>query len=123
MPDTPNDLDLSFLNEIADGSDEFIIESIDMFLEQAPEILEAVSTAISSRDWPAAGASAHKIKATLGFFGMNNCLALMQDVEHMCKTGSPDADDVSAKFNEVQGMINANLLLLEKIKAEKQANL
>lgn len=123
MPDTSNDLDLSFLNEIADGSDEFIVESIDMFLEQAPEILGAVSAAIAVQDWPVAASAAHKIKATLGFFGMNNCLALMQGVEHLCKTGSPDPDDVATKFNEVQGMINANLVLLEQIKTEKQANL
>jgi hypothetical protein len=33
------DFDLSFLYEIADGSDEFIVESIGMFLEQTPQPL------------------------------------------------------------------------------------
>jgi hypothetical protein len=33
------DLDLSFLYEIADGSDEFIVDSIGMFLDQTPAVV------------------------------------------------------------------------------------
>ena len=40
MSDINLDLDLTYLNEIADGSDEFIIESIDVFLDQTPVILQ-----------------------------------------------------------------------------------
>ena len=42
MPDNlpPQDLDLSFLYEIADGSDDFIVDSIGMFLEQTTHLLD-----------------------------------------------------------------------------------
>ena len=51
MPDTPSnqDLDLSFLYEIADGSNEFIIESIDMLLQQTPEQLKNIGDSIFSK--------------------------------------------------------------------------
>jgi HPt (histidine-containing phosphotransfer) domain-containing protein len=114
------DLDLSLLQEIADGSDEFIIESIDMFLQQTPVSMQEVSDAFETMDWATAASAAHKMKATLGFFGMLNSQALIQQIELACKSGSPDVIDVIAKFNQVQALLNANITALEQIKAEAQ---
>jgi len=120
---TNKDIDLSFLYEIADGSDEFIVESIGMFLEQSPEILQAVEDALMVKDWPLAATSAHKIKANLGFFGMLNSQALIQEIERACKTGSPDVYEVNSKFKQVKAIINDNLSALNKLKEEKEAGL
>lgn len=117
------DLDLSLLNEIADGSDEFIIESIDMFLQQAPEILGAINDHIEEMDWMAAGLSAHKIKATLGFFGMNATQALIQEVELSCKAGGQNPLEIIRKFNQAKANISANSITLTKLRAEAQARL
>jgi HPt (histidine-containing phosphotransfer) domain-containing protein len=65
------DFDLSFLEEIADGNKEFLIESIEMFLVQTPEIFNNISQAISANDWVTTAALAHKVKSNLGFFGMD----------------------------------------------------
>jgi HPt (histidine-containing phosphotransfer) domain-containing protein len=115
------DLDLTLLEEIADGSDEFMIESIDMFLQQTPISLQEVSNAFDDMDWVTAGAAAHKLKATLGFFGMLNSQALIQQIELACKTGHPDVMDVVGKFDQVQALIAANTIALQQIKAEKKA--
>jgi HPt (histidine-containing phosphotransfer) domain-containing protein len=117
------DIDLSFLYEIADGSDEFIVDSIGMFIDQSPDILQAVGDAIAVHDWASASASAHKIKANLGFFGMLNSQALIQEIETACKTGAPNPGELAAKFNEVKVIIDDNLVALGQIKAEKEANL
>ena len=70
MPDnSAQDLDLTFLYEIADGSDEFVVESIDMLLQQAPEMLNSIDRALQSTDWPTAAASAHKLKPSMGCLG------------------------------------------------------
>ena len=123
MSENNNDIDLTFLYEIADGSDEFIVESITMFLDQSPQIMQEIDVALKAQDWATATASAHKIKANLGFFGMLNSQAIIQEIEHACKASSPNPAEVKAKFNEVSGIINASLLTLEKIKAEKEVNL
>ena len=123
MPENNTDIDLTFLYEIADGSDEFIVESISMFLDQSPQIMQEIDTAIKTQDWVTASASAHKIKANLGFFGMLNSQAIIQEIEHICKAGNPDPAQVAANFKEVNGIINSSLTELEKIKAEKEANL
>ena len=123
MPDNIADIDLTFLYEIADGSDEFIVESIGLFLQQSPEILGQVSDAINRGDWPTAASSAHSIKANLGFFGMQNSNALIVEVESACKAGGQDPAGIRAKFNEARAIINNALIKLSEIKAEREANL
>ena len=122
MADTvPNpDLDLSFLYEIADGSDEFIVESIDMFLQQTPQLLTEIGQGIESQNWNVAGAAAHKLKPNLGFFGMHLLQGMMQEIEVMAKGGIPDTAAISQKFNTAKVMIDENLVKLEQLKAEKQ---
>lgn len=117
------DLDLSLLNEIADGSNEFIIESIDMFLQQTPVSLQDISNAFENMDWATAASAAHKMKATLGFFGMLNCQALVQHIEMASKTNAPDVMDLIAKFDQVQAILAANTTALQQIKAEAETNL
>jgi HPt (histidine-containing phosphotransfer) domain-containing protein len=117
------DLDLSFLDEIADGSAEFVIESIDMFLQHTPEMLQMITTAIADKDWAVVASVAHKLKPNLGFFGMPVSQALIQEIEIMTKSGAPEPELVSSKFNEVKGIVDANIVSLTKIKAEKEASL
>jgi HPt (histidine-containing phosphotransfer) domain-containing protein len=112
------DLDLTFLYEIADGSTEFIGESIDMFLEHTPELLKTITAAIDAQDWPVAAGAAHKLKPNCGFFGMPQSQAMIQEVELMAKAGAPDAGLLVSKFNEVKAIIENNLTTLVKIKGE-----
>ena len=117
IPSGP-DFDLALLLEIADGSDEFIVDSIEMFLQQTPESLQQVSDAINAQDWPTAGSAAHKMKSTLGFFGMLNSQALIQQIEQSCKSGSPNIDELLTQLNQVKANIAENTVKLNKIKAD-----
>ena len=123
MTQANKDLDLTFLYEIADGSNEFIIESIDMLLQQAPEMLENIETAIKASDWAAAASSAHKLKPSMGFFGMLLSQELLQDVEHLCKAGASDPELIREKFDRANELINSNIPELSRLRAEKQAEL
>ncbi len=122
MPDTPanTDFDLSFLYEIADGSDEFIVESIDMFTVQTPQLMQEIGQGIDTQNWQVAGAAAHKLKPNMGFFGMLNLQGMMQEIEAMCKSGSPDQAVLSQKFADAKTIVDNNLVKLAEIKAEKQ---
>jgi HPt (histidine-containing phosphotransfer) domain-containing protein len=121
---SPNqDIDLSLLYEIADGSDEFIVESIDMFMQQTPELLEEINNDIAAKDWLNAGLAAHKLKATLGFFGMLNSQSLIQDIELSCKAGTPVPADITAKFNQAQALVALNYKILATLRAETKARI
>lgn len=117
------DLDLAFLYEIADGSDEFIVDSITMFLDQTPQLLDSINTAINAQDWVVASQASHKLKPNLGFFGMPWCQATIQEVEIACKNGGENPAAIIETFNQVKTMVNSNLIALNKIKIEKEANL
>ena len=117
IPSGP-DFDLTLLLEIADGSSEFIVDSIDMFLHQTPESLQQVIDAINAQDWPTAGSAAHKMKSTLGFFGMLESQALIHKVELSCKAGSPDVSEVLTQVNQVKANIAENTEKLNQIKAD-----
>jgi HPt (histidine-containing phosphotransfer) domain-containing protein len=124
MPVTPSDdLDLTFLYEIADGSTEFVIESIDMLLQQAPELLGTIKAALQASDWPVAAGAAHKLKPSMGFFGMLLSQELLQEIELLCKAGGQDPQLISEKFGQVQELISQNMTALARVKAEKEAEL
>jgi HPt (histidine-containing phosphotransfer) domain-containing protein len=125
MSDTSQnqDLDLSFLYEIAGGNNEFIVESIGMFLQQTPELLQAIDQSIGVQDWKTVASSAHKLKSNLGFFGMLASQALIQDVEIFAKNGGQEPGQLTAKFKQVKEIVDHNLITLNKIKAEKEAAL
>ena len=122
MAENLPDLDLSFLYEIADGSDEFIVDSIGMFLEQTPQLIELIDSAINAHDWSSAASAAHKLKPNLGFFGMTGGQTMMQEIEAFAKTGI-DMDALKAKYDEANGIVTSCLAPLQRIKAEKEAEL
>ena len=115
------DLDLSLLNEIADGSDEFIVDTITMFLDQTPVLLNEIAAGIAANDWVTAGAAAHKIKATLGFFGMLNTHGLIQQIEAECKAGG--ASSTGDTLAEATAIVNENLPTLKQLRDEASARL
>ena len=119
----PQDLDLSFLYDIADGSTEFIVESIDMFLQHTPELLATITSGIASDDWSVVAEASHKLKPNLGFFGMTQCQANLQEVELMAKAGAPDPVLLKSKFEDIKAVVNDNITSLILIKAEKEAEL
>lgn len=121
--DTQNsepDFDLSFLEEIADGSKEFLIESIDMFLVQTPEIFGNLTTSIASKDWVTTAALAHKVKSNLGFFGMLRIKDEMQEIEIGAKAGGTNPL-LPAIFESAKKAVAKSIEQLREIKKEKEA--
>ena len=114
--------DLSLLLEIADGSDEFLVESIDMFLHQTPDLMGTIYHAIQAQDRAILASSAHKLKPNLGFFGMTTAQAIMLDIEMLTKNDG-DFNEIIAKYNQVSGMIQPTLIKLQQIKLEREASL
>jgi len=111
--------DLAFLFEIADGATEFIVESIDMFLQQTPELMTTIYNAIQAKDAPVIAGAAHKLKPNLGFFGMHIAQAMMQELESMAKNGE-DFTAIEAKYIAIRSILKPTLDKLKLIKAEKE---
>jgi len=117
---TEQDFDLSFLEEIADGNKEFMIESIDMFLVQTPEIFNNLTQSISARDWATTSALAHKVKSNLGFFGMQRIKDEMQEIESNAKAGGTDPM-LAIKFESTKKAVTKTIEQLYEIKKQIEA--
>lgn len=116
------EIDMSYLNDIAGGSEEFMIEMIDIFIEQTPLYFEQLEDAVNSRDWKAVGDVAHKIKPTLAFMGIEEAKEIMGDIERKARIND-NVSEIPAMFADIKDRCQDLYQSLEKIKKELEANL
>lgn len=108
--------DLSYLNEIASGSVEFMIDMINVFLEQTPLYFEQLNEAVDQKSWKEAGEIAHKIKPTLAFMGVEDAKNAMAEIERKARS-LKNVDTIKVELQDI------NLLcahLYEKLEQHKQ---
>ncbi|WP_069659843.1 Hpt domain-containing protein [Arcticibacter eurypsychrophilus] len=116
------DVNLAYLNDIAGGSTEFIIDMIDIFIEQTPIYFTQLGEAIQQKDWKATADLAHKIKPTLAFVGADELKDMMSVIESNARK-LIDVDTIEADFLEInqtciliyEGLAKAKQELLSKI--------
>ncbi len=65
------EVDLTYLESIADGDKEIIEELINIFIDQIPEFTEGLSASLINKDWRLLAGVAHKAKSSVVSMGMN----------------------------------------------------
>lgn len=114
------DVDLSYLRDVASGSTEFMIEMIDIFLDQTPEYFEKLDQAVKDKDWKTVADVAHKIKPTLIFMGVDVTKHDIGDIERKARN-LEYLEDIEPQFNSIKLMSAQLFKRLEEIKTEIQA--
>ncbi len=110
-------IDLSYLNEVADGNVEFIVEMIDIFLAQTPDTLKGLLNAIEQKNWNSISELSHKIKPTLGFIGVHSVREVMADIEMKAKK-EIDYDWIYKEYTMMEEVFNTIYINLENTKKE-----
>ncbi len=108
-------IDLSYLRDVSSGSNEFMIEMIELFLDQTPAYFEQLRQFISEENWPKVADIAHKIKPTLAFMGADAAkdrmaeietnarnLTNTESIEHTFKSLLEFSGDLFSKLTEVK---------------------
>lgn len=116
------EIDLSYLSDIAGGSEEFMIDMIDIFIEQTPLYFDQLEQAVNSSDWKSVGDVAHKIKPTLAFMGINEAKDIMAEIERKART-SDNVAEIPSMFVEIKGKCAELYTDLDKIREELKAKL
>ena len=95
--------DLSQLEELAGGMQEFVFSMVDTFLEHTPGQLAELKSAFASGDLSSMGGQAHKIKPNIDLFGINSIREEIRTVETLGKEGnnSPDLPGMIDKIDTV----------------------
>jgi HPt (histidine-containing phosphotransfer) domain-containing protein len=112
-------LDLSYLKDVASGSDEFMIDMIDLFLDQTPAYFEQLEQFISEENWSKVADIAHKIKPTLAFMGVDSARESMAGIEQNARN-LVNLEAISPAFQILKEMSVQLYKQLEEVKASLQ---
>ncbi len=96
-------LNLSYLQDISGGDADFMIEMIDIFLDQTPKYFAHLSEALADKNWPLVAETAHKIKPTLAFMGADAESAEMQFIEKSARV-LVNLDELQGRFDAVKAV-------------------
>jgi HPt (histidine-containing phosphotransfer) domain-containing protein len=80
--------DLSYLESMSMGSNELIIEMIQIFIDQLPEFTEGLVTHLKNKDYIALGALSHKAKSSVAVMGMQSLANDLKTLELNAKAGT-----------------------------------
>lgn len=115
-------IDLSYLDEVAGGNAEFIIEMIDIFLQQTPGYVDNLKQAFEEKDWKKIAEISHKIKPTLAFIGLHQEQQEMANIEHQARA-EENYEGIKASFEGLCNIFDVAYQSLEAKKNDLAANL
>ena len=101
--------DLSVALERVGGDEELLKEIADLFVEDAPHLLEAIRVAIASGEGAALHRAAHSLKGSVANFGAEEAVKAAFQLEQIGKSNCLDgATDVfSSLKNEIETVSDA----------------
>lgn len=110
-------IDLSYLRDVSSGSNEFMMEMIDLFLEQTPAYFEQLSQFIAEENWARVAEIAHKIKPTLAFMGADAAKERMAEIETSARNLS-NTDSIAPVFKSLHRFSGELFFKLTEAKKE-----
>jgi len=113
---TPVDWEKALQN--ADGSDELLLELIELFNDERPEMMRQIRAAIDQRDPPALRRTAHNLKGSARIFAAGGAVEAAQRLEDMGAEG--DLSGADACWAELgQEVERLTAALAEKISRQE----
>jgi HPt (histidine-containing phosphotransfer) domain-containing protein len=76
-------INLTYLKQIAEGNDSFIIEMIEMFLNKTPQALEKLNSSYHEKNWDEMKQIAHRIKPSFGYIGLPDTQKMLAEIEKL----------------------------------------
>ncbi len=80
--------DLTYLNGLANGKTDFVIQMLSIFIEQTPTVLEKLNEAITNKDWATVRTIVHKMKPSITFTGLKEIEQDVPAMEEYAESGS-----------------------------------
>jgi len=74
-------VNLTYLEKMADGNKELIIEMVDIFKEQVKEFKVQMNTLLDKKNWHGLGKLAHKAKSSVSIVGMEKQASELKELE------------------------------------------
>lgn len=94
-------VNLDYLNELAEGDKDFIVDMVQTFLDNVPSYIHEFRSLKQNANWDGMEKFAHKSKATFLFMGLNELSSDSAEIERMCKSKS-DAKNIESLLNKME---------------------
>lgn len=107
--------DLSQLEELAGGSQEFIFSMVETFLEHTPGQLEELKSSFAGGDLSSMGGLAHKIKPNIDLFGVSAIREEIRMVESLGKENN-NSPDLAGMIEKIDSVLNQAFQQLNDLK-------
>jgi len=75
-------LNLSYLYELSGGDHDFVAEIIEMFLQDAPDLINQSNEHIQKEDYHQLRVTVHKLKSSVKVLGGDRLALLIQEIEN-----------------------------------------
>ena len=85
-------VDLAYLEEASFGNKDFVLEMIDLFLEQTPQYLERLEQSIDEESRERIKLTGHKMKPTYNMIGLTNLYQAINHIENGAIEGMAISD-------------------------------
>lgn len=112
MNDAPL-FDLSQLNELSGGNQDFVNKMAGMFVDMVPEILDRINTGLATDNLEDMGAAAHKIKPSIDMMGI---VSLKEKIRALESNGKNRTN-----LDEIPGLVSDINEILNKVVAQLRA--
>ena len=109
-------INLTYLKELSNGSNEFIYQMITVFMEQTPDAVNSMEKYLNSKDWQALHAIAHKTKASFAFMGIKE----LKDVTCLVEEYSLNKTNLDQLPEMISKIKNVFLIALKELEIEKK---
>ena len=116
--DNSKTIDLTYLHEIADGSQQFIKKMIETFIEQTPPMLDKMEIYLNEKKWIELSDIAHKMKPTIEFIGIHSVRDAVKNIESYGRT-QINLDQLPILLKQVN---DTCLKAIEELKIEVEKN-
>ncbi len=104
-PAVSTDIDLSYLNKVSNGDQNFIREMTAAFLESTPKALDDLGTQLLERNWSQLAKVVHKIKPSVTLLGIHSLKEKIIQLEQEAILGTNEVQ-IKLLANEVQSHLN-----------------
>lgn len=116
-PDETNDreklYDLSLIESISGGDNDFVRKMIDLFIETVPPNVVDLNVFYEQQNWDMVSKMAHKLKSTLDSMGIDSIRQEVRTIEQSAKTRQ-GVDLLAVMIGKVTSTVDACVKQLEK---------
>ena len=96
-------IDLTFLRDMAEGSEDFIKEMIEEFIKQTPIIIDDMNKYLMDKNWDSLNETAHKLKPGIDFMGIHSIKEVIINLEKNAakQTNLQNLPSLMAKITDI----------------------